>query len=56
MPAFTRPPEHGASPVIISESATHVVIAFEIPRAALAWHRRFLEALIAAALETPGGS
>jgi hypothetical protein len=38
-----------ASPIIISESPTHFVIAFEIAKAELAQHRRFLESLLAAA-------
>jgi hypothetical protein len=36
-----------ASPIIISESTTHVVIALEISRVELARHRRFLESLLA---------
>jgi hypothetical protein len=35
------------SPMIISESDTHVVIVFEIAKAELAQHRRFLETLVA---------
>jgi hypothetical protein len=48
MPAFTRD-EPEASPMIISESATHIVIAVEIAKATLARHRRFIEMLLAAA-------
>jgi hypothetical protein len=40
-----------AKPIIISSSATHVLIAIEVPRATLRRHRRFLEMLIAAAVE-----
>lgn len=38
-----------ASPMIISESETHIVIAFEISKATLQRHRRFLEAMLVAA-------
>jgi hypothetical protein len=37
------------SPVIISQSDTHILIAIEVSRATLARHRRFLENLLAAA-------
>jgi hypothetical protein len=37
------------SPIIISESPTHIVVAVEIAKAELAQHRRFLEMLV------PGG-
>jgi hypothetical protein len=39
-----------ASPIIISESPTHIVVAMEIAKATLARHRRFLELLLAAAV------
>ena len=39
-----------ASPIIISESPTHIVVAVEIAKAMLARHRRFLELLLAAAV------
>jgi hypothetical protein len=42
-----------ASPMIISQSTTHIVVAFEISRATLARHRRFLEMLLAAEIEPP---
>ena len=48
------PPDHvpaSGSPMIISESETHVVIAFEIAKAELARHRWFLESLLAPARE-----
>jgi Ribonuclease G/E len=38
-----------ASPMIIAETETHVVIAVEIAKATLAHHRRFLETLLEAA-------
>jgi hypothetical protein len=37
-----------ASPMIISSSPTHLVIAFEISRAELARHRRFIQMLLRA--------
>ena len=40
---------HEISPVIISQSDTHILIAIEVPRAELTRHRRFLENLLAAA-------
>jgi hypothetical protein len=51
MPARIPPGDIPASgsPIIISEGATHFVIAFEIAKAELAQHRRFLESLLAAA-------
>ena len=39
-----------ASPIIISESPTHIVVAMEIAKPVLAQHRRFLELLLAAAV------
>jgi hypothetical protein len=56
MPARTLPPDDlpEASPMIISSSATHIVVALEISRAALARHRRFLDALCAAAAPESG--
>jgi len=47
MPARTILPE--ASPIILSESPTHIVVAVEIPKATLARHRRFLRMLLEAA-------
>jgi hypothetical protein len=38
-----------ASPVIVSSSHTHIMIAIEVSRATLARSRRFLEMLLAAA-------
>ena len=52
MPAFTRLPEPPmATPIVISHSSTHIVVALELPRAMLIRHRRFLEVLLAAAIE-----
>jgi hypothetical protein len=42
-----------ASPMIISTSPTHVVVAVEISRVELARVRRFLEMLLQAATPTP---
>ena len=53
MPAHTHPDEPEASPVIISETRDHIVIALEISRSALARHVRFIEALLAAARTAP---
>jgi len=51
MPVIPFPIErlHEVSPVIISQSDTHILIAIEVSRAELARHRRFLENLLAAA-------
>ena len=38
-------------PVILSSSPTHIVIAIEVPRSVLIRHRRFIEMLLAAAIE-----
>ena len=53
MPVHDRPDLPEASPLIISESPTHIVIAVELSKATLARHRRFIEMLLAAAA-TPG--
>jgi hypothetical protein len=50
MPVHIPPDLPEASPIIISESPTHIVIALEIPKATLGHHRRFLELLLAAAV------
>jgi hypothetical protein len=54
-PVYTAPDDTpgAASPMIIAESGTHVVIALEISRIELARHRRFLESLLAVATPTP---
>ncbi len=49
MPAFTNPDDDMATPMIVSESTTHVVIAIEIPKTSIHKHRRFLESLLAVA-------
>jgi hypothetical protein len=54
-PARTNPDLPEASPMIISETETHVVIAMEIAKATLARHRRFLESLLAAASRSEAG-
>jgi hypothetical protein len=41
-----------ASPIIISQSPTHVVIAFEVAKTTLLRHRRFIELLLQAATPT----
>ncbi len=46
MPVRIPPDLPEASPLIISESPTHVVIAVEIAKATLARHRRFIEMLL----------
>jgi hypothetical protein len=52
MPAFTRLPDPPmATPIVISQSPMHIVVAIEIPRSALVRHKRFLEVLLAAAIE-----
>jgi hypothetical protein len=50
MPVHIPPDLPEASPIIINESPTHVVVAVEIAKATLARHRRFLELLLAAAI------
>ncbi len=55
MPAHMHPDEGIATPMIVHESATHIVIAIEIPRASVQRHRRFLESLLAVAARTEGG-
>jgi|GEM_PF-4758957 hypothetical protein len=52
MPAHSIPPGElpaSATPMIISESETHVVIAVEIAKATLTGYRRLFEQLIEAA-------
>ncbi len=55
MPARIHPDDIPAcaTPMIISESPTHVVVAVEISKAMLADYRRLFEQLIAAAEEEP---
>jgi hypothetical protein len=49
MPVHIPPDLPEASPIIITESATHIVIAVEVAKATLARHRRFLDMLLQAA-------
>jgi hypothetical protein len=49
MPVHIPPNLPEASPIIISESPTHIVIAVELAKTTLARHRRFLEMLLQAA-------
>ncbi len=49
MPVHIPPDLPEASPIIISETETHVVIALELAKTTLARHRRFLETLLDAA-------
>jgi hypothetical protein len=49
MPVHIPPGLPEASPVIISQSGTHVVVAVEIARTTLHRHRRFFELLLQAA-------
>jgi hypothetical protein len=49
MPVHIPPGLPEASPMIISETETHIVIAMELAKTTLARHRRFIESLLAAA-------
>jgi len=52
MPGHTLPPDDipaSATPLIISQSDTHIVLAVEIAKATLAGYRRLFEQLIEAA-------
>jgi hypothetical protein len=53
MPCRTHPDDIPASatPMIISESPTHIVVAVEIAKAVLTGHQRLLEQLLAFAEE-----
>jgi len=42
-----------ASPMIISETPTHIIVAVEIAKRELARHRRFLELLLQVATPVP---
>jgi hypothetical protein len=55
MPVHIPPDLPEASPIIISETEMHVVVAMEIAKATLARHRRFLESLLAAASRSEAG-
>jgi hypothetical protein len=56
-PVYTAPDDTpgAASPMIIAESPTHVVVALELPRVELARHRRFLESLLSVATPPASG-
>ena len=56
MPVPIPPDLPEASPLVISETETHVVVAMEIAKATLARHRRFLESLLAAASRSETGN
>jgi len=49
MPAFVKLDldDMMATPIIVSETSTHIVVAVEIPKSSLYRHRRFIEALTA---------
>ena len=49
MPVHIPPELPEASPMIISESPTHVVIAVEVAKVTLLRHARFLQLLLEAA-------
>ena len=46
MPVHMSPEDGIATPMIVHESATHIVVAIEIPKSALHRHRRFIENLL----------
>ena len=56
MPVHIPPDLPEASPLVISETETHVVIALELSKATLARHRRFIETLLAAASRSETGN
>jgi hypothetical protein len=47
MPVHIPPQLPEASPIIISETPSHIVVAIEIAKTTLARHRRFIENLLA---------
>jgi hypothetical protein len=56
MPVHIPPKLPEASPIIISETGSHVVVAVEIAKTTLHRHRRFIETLLQAAVaEAQGG-
>jgi len=55
MPVHIPPDLPEASPLVISETETHVVIAMEIAKATLARHRRFIGSLLATASRSETG-
>ena len=46
MPVHMSPEDGIATPMIVHESASHIVVAIEIPKSALHRHRRFIENLL----------
>ena len=54
MPAHLHPDDGMATPMVISETATHVVVAVEISKMSLQRHQRFLEILLAIARRSDG--
>jgi hypothetical protein len=54
MVARTQPDDDMPTPMIVSESAMHVVVGIEIPKAALRRYSRFLEALLAIVRQAGG--
>jgi hypothetical protein len=55
VPVHVPPDLPEASPIVISETETHIVIALELAKATLARHRRFLETLLEAASRNEAG-
>jgi hypothetical protein len=49
MPARMHPEQGMATPMVVHESPTHVVVAVELAKADIYVHRRFLESLLAIA-------
>ena len=49
MPVHIPPQLPEASPMIISETETHIIVAVELAKVTLARHRRFNETLLHAA-------
>jgi hypothetical protein len=50
MPGPSHPDDDMATPMIVHDSPTHIVVAVEIPKSALRRHSRFIEALALLAL------
>jgi hypothetical protein len=49
-----HPDDGMATPMVISETRTHIVVAIEVPKSSLQQHRRFLEILLAIARRSDG--
>jgi hypothetical protein len=54
MPGYMHPDDGMATPMVISETMTHIVVAIEIPKASLQRHQRFLEILLTIARRSDG--